>query len=102
MPSRTNRRVLGSAPVATSEVGERNVVNVATPGQILPSSPARLRTLPSTGNVLPPYLADEYVNEEEEPASPIVREEQGPKSRKKKTADVKWTQHMRDKLVQQV
>jgi hypothetical protein len=39
---------------------------------------------------------------EPEPASPTVRANEGPKSRKKKTADVRWTQHMRDKLVQQV
>ena len=83
--SDSNRRVLGSAPVATSEVGQRIVLDVPRPGEILPSSPARIRALPSTGNLLPPHLADEYVNEEEEPASPIVREEQGPKSRGKKT-----------------
>ena len=64
--------------------------------------------MPTPGNVLPSHLAGDYVstemeNEEElEAASPIARVSEGPKSRKKKTADVKWTQHMRDKLVQQV
>jgi len=87
-----------------------SVHNVARVGQTLPPSPARLRVMSTPGNALPSHLASDYVSaemedegEELEPASPVAHVvNEGPKSRKKKTADVRWTQHMRDKLVQQV
>ena len=47
---------------------------------------------------------DECTNEDPEPASPTLQEPQDAQRKKtsKRTADVKWTQSMRDKLVQQV
>ena len=108
MSTRPSRRAASSAPVENFGSENAGVINVARVGQTLPPSPARLRVLPTPGNALPPHLSGEYVSAEVdeetqlEPASPTVRAVEGPKSRKKKTADVRWTQHMRDKLVQQV
>jgi hypothetical protein len=87
-----------------SEAGENSastnfnrVVN-AEPGQVLPTSPARhLRDLAG-----PQALVDEYSHSGIEEASPTPPDPPVRAKTTKKTADVRWSQIMKDKLVQQV
>ena len=76
---------------------ERIIIN-AERDQLLPSSPARLRLAEAPSQM----LAAEYNGVVHAPASPNVASQPSRAKNSKKTADVRWTDVMKDKLVQQV
>ena len=84
----SSRRSASSASAEILGSDTASVINVARVGQTLPPSPARLRVMPTPGNVLPSHLAGDYVStemenevEELEAASPVARVSEGPKSK---------------------
>jgi len=90
----TRRRGQVGAAVMPPPVPNDRIIN-AERGQTLPPSPARLSRTALDGS-----LAAEYDGPAGEPASPNVASTR-PKNTKK-TVDVRWTDVMKDKLVQQV
>ena len=98
MNTRRNGRNDASENSANTNINR--VIN-AEPGQVLPTSPARqARDLAA-----PQVLANEYSHSGMEEASPTPPTPPDPPVRAKttkKTPDVKWSQIMKDKLVQQV
>jgi len=94
----TRRRGQGRGAEISNTTNSGPIVVLAEPGQILPPSPARQRQ----ENSLQQDMMGEY-SAALEPASPSVAPEIQVRAKTaKKTADVRWTDIMRDKLVQQV
>ena len=89
------RGQVGAAVMPPPELNDR--VIYAARGQALPPSPARLSRTALDGS-----LAAEYDGPTGEPASPNVASNQTRPKNTKKTVDVRWTDVMKDKLVQQV
>ena len=95
MNTRRNGRNDASENSANTNINR--VIN-AEPGQVLPTSPARqARDL-----VAPQALANEYSHSGMEEASPTPPDPPVRAKTTKKTPDVRWSQIMKDKLVQQV
>ncbi len=93
----TRRGSRNEAAENSASNNSNRIIN-AEPGQVLPTSPARW----SRELAAPQDLGDEYANTEMEHASPNLPDPPVRAKTTKKTADVRWTQIMKDKLVQQV
>ena len=87
----TRRGTRNEAAENSASNNSNRIIN-AEPGQVLPTSPARR----SRELAAPQDLGDEYVNTEMEHASPNLPEPPVRAKTTKKTADVRWTQIMKD------
>ncbi len=93
----TRRNARNEAVENSAGTNINRVIN-AEPGQVLPMSPARQ----SRDLAAPQALTDEYFHSGMEEASPTPPDPPVRAKTTKKTPDVRWSQIMKDKLVQQV